>query len=70
MLHDLLPRPRRQFGIGGVEVHPRQTEADGRLALRFVQDEGFNGVQRFNYLAERFLPVGGIPAFPAATRGD
>jgi len=36
MIHDLLPGPSCQFGIGGVEVNPRQTKTDGRLAFRFV----------------------------------
>ena len=36
VVHHVLPGPRCQFGISGIEVNPRQAEADSRLAFRFV----------------------------------
>lgn len=30
VFHDFLPSARGQLGIGGVEIHPRQAEADAR----------------------------------------
>lgn len=36
VFHDLLPGARGEFGIGGVEIHPRQPEADGRHPFRLI----------------------------------
>ena len=36
VFHHFLPRPRCQFRIGGVEIHPCQRQIEMRLTLRFV----------------------------------
>ena len=36
VLHHVLPRPRCQFRISAVEIHPRQGQIEMRLTLRFV----------------------------------
>jgi hypothetical protein len=46
--HDFLPRPGCQFGIGGVQIHPRQSQTDGRHAFGLIHGGDF--FIRLNFL--------------------
>jgi hypothetical protein len=47
VFHNLLPRPRCQLGISGVQINFRQSETDAWLAFRFVH--GVNLLVRFTF---------------------